>query len=265
MSVWARPPAAPYVLAYEVRTVVANRQDGHREINYIIDAVTGAILRKWSALRGDTATQGSGHSFFRGTVPLSTAQAADGTYGLYALDRGTRPQPVLAQIGSRRPASPPITASSTSPRGFPAWLPTPGTPATSGARATSSASPSARRASSSTTMPPGRPRGRRGALTPDGETTAVDAHYGLTTAWDFFHNVFQRNGFDGQGTSTCAIVHAITGATLDDASPITEAYWSPGLYGMVIGDGAFKIFPTGPRLSPSSTSSATRPPTPSRS
>ncbi|MBK7294766.1 MAG: hypothetical protein IPI84_13565 [Holophagaceae bacterium] len=97
MSTWAKVPAEPYVWAYEVRTKLMSRQDGHKELSYIIDGNTGAILRKWSGLQADTAATNTGNSFFRGPVPLSTSQSsADGTYTLAALDRGTKPQPLAA-------------------------------------------------------------------------------------------------------------------------------------------------------------------------
>src|SRR5262249_58998022 len=50
-------------------------------------------------LERDTAVQGTGESFFRGTIPISTAQAADGTYELRSLDHGSLPQPFMHDNG----------------------------------------------------------------------------------------------------------------------------------------------------------------------
>ena len=99
MSLWAKAPAEAYVRAYEVRTLLANKQDGHKEICFIVDADTGTILRKWNAIQTDAPAQGTGASYFRGSVPLSTTLAADGTYSLVAQDRGTLPNPYVLQQG----------------------------------------------------------------------------------------------------------------------------------------------------------------------
>jgi Zn-dependent metalloprotease len=245
LSTFAKPPAEPYVWAWEVKTFVYNAVDGHSEMSYVVDASSGAILRKWDERWFDQPAQGTGHSFYRGQVELSTTQASDGTYSLRAQDRGSLPQPVLAQRGitqiglttyystvdmkssSKTVRSygghaaddwgtgklPPVAYSGTTlfdydaSRSF-AWL--------------------------------------SGAASPDGETYAVDAHFGLSRAWDFYHDVFQRNGIDGKGTSTMAIVHYLNGTSTGDGTPmIDNALWSPALFGMEFGEGTYPQNPNG--------------------
>jgi Zn-dependent metalloprotease len=41
----------------------------------------------------------------------------------------------------------------------------------------------------------------------NGETAAVDAHFGVQVAWDMFRNVFGRNGIDGEGHPIYNRVH----------------------------------------------------------
>jgi len=51
-SVLAPRPAAPYVWAYEVISVLRNEQDGVRTLHVVVDAGTGDVLRKWDATPG---------------------------------------------------------------------------------------------------------------------------------------------------------------------------------------------------------------------
>jgi hypothetical protein len=67
----------------------------------------------------------------------------------------------------------------------------------------------------------------------NGQTAAVDAHYGMATTWDFYQNVFGRNGIDNQGTSPISVVHIV-----DDAGYYYDnAYWSDFVFGMFYSDG----------------------------
>lgn len=243
MSVWAKPPADPYVWAYEVRTILANRQDGHREMCYIVDGTTGAILRKWNDIQSDTPVQGTGASFYRGTVPLSTALAADGTYSLDALDRGTLPQPFVAAQGVTQvgltlyygyvdvPTGQlgfiPYTGHQGNTWGDGTIIPFPYDPNLGLTLLDYSAS--------------GNEAWLQGALTPQGETSAVDAMYGLSTSWDFYKNVFNRNGIDDLGTSTFGIVHELQQG-FNGAFPYNDnAYWSNGYFGMIFGEGSRNV------------------------
>ncbi len=240
-STWTRPPTTAYVRAWEVRTFLFNRQDGHKEISYIVDADTGAILRKWSELQHDAPASGTGHSYYRGAVPLSTAQAADGTFALNAMDRGTLPQPFVAEqsyvqlglatywaaidLAQNGLAFFPYASHASNEWGDGTTYPVPWDYVYGGLFLDQDAA--------------GTVAWPRGALTPAGETAAVDAHYGLSVTWDFYRDVFGRDGIDDLGTSTLAIVHSIQG---DPTFPIPEAdnaHWAPWLFGMEFGDGTY--------------------------
>ena len=253
LSVWAKAPAEAYIRAYEVRTLLVNKQDGHKEICFIIDADTGAILRKWNAIQGDTPVQTTGASFYRGTVPLSTSQAADGTFSLVAQDRGSQPNPYVLGQGVT------WTGLTTCYAAIDLNFGIPGFDSYHGLNTTN-------QWGSGSSMPfpydfnyvpdpndwshwwggmlldfspDGMDAYSQGALSPAGETTAVDAHFGLSSTWDFYKNVFNRDGIDDQGTSTFAIVHNIQ-ATWDGVYPmIDNAYWAPWYFGMVFGEGSF--------------------------
>lgn len=243
-SLPVRRPGAPYVWAYEVRTVAINPQDGHREERYVVDASTGTILRKWSALKG----VGVGKSYFRGNVPLATTQDADGTYRLLAQGRGTTPQPWIASRGGNQIGLQTYSGYFDLAHGFSGQLPYSGHAADTWGdgshyviawdflfgRITLDFN-----ADHSLGWP-------KAAFAGSGETTAVDAHYGLTAAWDFLQEIFGRDGIDGLGTSTLAVVHPIRGATPERSVPVNDtAFWSPSLFGLVIGDGTAGVLPGG--------------------
>jgi len=244
LSVWAKAPAEAYVQAYEVKTLLSNTKDGHKEINFIVDANSGAILRKWNAIQGDTPAQGIGKSAFRGDVPLSTAEAPDHTFALRAMDRGSLPNPYVYEQDPTVPAGLtmyhgvidmntfnfgflPYQGHATNIWGDGSNLALPYNPATGEYLLDFSDD--------------GMTAWWRGALSPTGETAAVDAHYGLSTTWDFYKNVFQRNGIDDQGTSPFAVVHAFQGNGL----MVDNAFWAPWYFGMIFGEGSFPTFPNG--------------------
>ncbi|MCE1204055.1 MAG: M4 family metallopeptidase [Holophagaceae bacterium] len=252
MSIWAKPPSDAYVLAYEVRTLLTNQQDGHQEMCYIVDANTGTILRKWNALQGDTPAQGSGASFYRGTVPLSTTQAEDGTYALIAKNRGSLPNPfAMAQgvnwtgltlaygsidLNTGNLNINPFAGHATNTWGsgqlmpFPydfnaTWDPWDWSHWWAGTLFEYS--------------PDGMSALLQGTLSANGETTAVDAHYGLSTTWDFYQNVFGRDGIDDKGSSTFGTVHNWTYGQPGMMPYFDNAYWAPWYFGMVFGDGSY--------------------------
>jgi Zn-dependent metalloprotease len=243
-SLLTRRQAAPYVWAYEVRTFVMSGVDGHREESYVVDASTGAILRKWSALR----PLGTGHSFFRGTVSLQTAQDTDGTYALRAADRGTVVNPYGKSHGFSQPGIATYTSSFNMQAGSKGILPYAGHAADDWGNGNLIPMPwdgtlgltlVDYNADKSIGWP-------HLALTPAGETTAVDAHYGVTAGWDFYKGVFGRDGIDGKSTSTSAVVHALLGSTPINSSPYADQMsWSPTLNGVAIGDGGYASFGIG--------------------
>ena len=74
----------------------------------------------------------------------------------------------------------------------------------------------------------------RGTASRNGQTAAVDAHYGLQTTWDFYRNVLRRNGIDGKGRPARNLVHYDTG--------YDNAFWSDDCFCMTYGDG--EVFKT---------------------
>ena len=78
--------------------------------------------------------------------------------------------------------------------------------------------------------------------TVNGQTAAVDAQYGMATTWDFYKNVFGRNGIDDQATSTFSYNHELDGLT---GGPFDGASWSDNLFGMFYGDGSYPTNPNG--------------------
>jgi len=240
LSVWARPPAVPTVWAWKVDTLVMNRLDGHRELSYVVDAATGAILRIDTGIASSSPATGTGHSYYRGDVSLSTTQLDDGTYELVSPLHGSLPNPfVLAQgidwTGMTTTYSwfhtdtyveefDKYPAKADDDWGNGQAMPYPWDLANFMPLLDYSADGLAAWAS--------------GALAPIGETAAVDAHFGLCATWDFYRQVMGRDGIDDAGTSTFAVVHSIQGGQfLAD-----NAFWSNDVFGMFFGDGTAQVF-----------------------
>jgi len=248
LSVWAKAPAEAYVQAYEVKTLLSNAKDGHKEINFIIDATTGAILRKWNAVQGDSPAAGTGKSFYRGDVLLSTAKAADDTFALRATDKGSLPNPFVYEQDPTAPAGLTLYYGiidwNTYNYGF---IPYQGHASNNWGDGTIMPLPYDFHAGPwdfpylLETSADGSTSWFQGSLSPAGETTAVDAHYGLSTTWDFYKNVFGRDGIDDQGTSPFAVVHAFQGNGL----MLDNAFWAPWYFGMVFGEGSYPAFANG--------------------
>jgi Zn-dependent metalloprotease len=64
----------------------------------------------------------------------------------------------------------------------------------------------------------------------NGQTAAVDAHYGVGLTYDYYKNIFGRNGIDGIGTATYSRVHY--------SSAYDNAFWSDSCFCMTYGDGS---------------------------
>ena len=82
-----------------------------------------------------------------------------------------------------------------------------------------------------------------GETSVNGQTAAVDAHFGMATTWDFYKNVFNRDGIDNQGTSPISIVHTVapfSGYYYDNA------FWDDYTFGMYYSDGT--LYPRGRSL-----------------
>jgi Zn-dependent metalloprotease len=69
-----------------------------------------------------------------------------------------------------------------------------------------------------------------GSTSANGQTAAVDAHYGMQVTWDFLSKVMGRNGIDGTGRTVFSRVHYSTS--------YDNAFWSDACFCMTFGDGS---------------------------
>ncbi len=238
-------PTDPYVWAYAVHVFAKNRVDGVQDWEYVVDARTGAILRVTNGLRAlappnpptqrptDVAAIGIGHSQYSGDVPLNTTQHADGTFALVDLTRGSKYNPYLHdgyydinynQIfdadGLPIHAIGLQTLTETH-EGFDfTWM-------ADNWWFDGSATDEWGDGQQFVMYPYG------GETSTNGATAAVDAHYGMAVTWDYYKNVFNRDGIDNQGTSALSTVHIVGpfGYYYDNA------FWSDYVFGMFYSDG----------------------------
>jgi len=184
-----------FVLAYHVHTELENQLDGIRHTDYMVDAHTGAILQKWNTLH-TTAAVGTGNSQYNGVVSLNTNSITSG-FEMRDMTRGTGGNYVTnaAHAADTSTAAGTIYTNTTNTWG-------------DGANYVEGSSTTAA----------------------NGQTAAVDAMFGMAKAWDFYKNVYGRNGIDGSGTATYSRVHI--GNSYDNA------FWSDSCFCMTYGDGS---------------------------
>jgi len=187
-----------YTLAYHVHTELENDQDGIRHTDYLVNAHTGAILKSWNTLH-TTAATGTGNSQYNGTVSLPTNYTGS-TYELRDMTRGSGGSFGNNVVTNMAHASTSSTATGT------LYTDTDNTWG-DGANYVEGSSTTAA----------------------NGETAAVDAMFGMIKSWDFYKNVFGRNGIDGAGTATYSRVHIGSG--------YDNAFWSDSCFCMTYGDG----------------------------
>ena len=140
--------------------------------DYLVDAHTGAIARKWPSLRTGRAAQGPGYSQYSGTVSLDTTRRAQGPG--YELRDWTRGRTGNVILDFHNQAAGP------------------------GAVFTSSANEWGDGLNYSAGSP---------SDSVNGQTAAVDAAYGLQRTWDYYAKVHGRNGIDGAGRAVTIRVH----------------------------------------------------------
>ncbi|HLO66855.1 MAG TPA: M4 family metallopeptidase [Holophaga sp.] len=225
-SILSRPGADPYVWAYEVNVGTWNAADGITDALLVVDARTGAILRKDDNLRRQAApapAKGTGRGQYCGPVSLDTAKAEDGTYTLRDLGRGSQPNPYFQMYEGKD-----LTGMFTmweahdggDPGNYEVW----------GLN---------RFYEGNATNEWGDGLGFQGHPhegDANGQTAAVDAQFGLAQTWDLLKNVFGRDGIDGKGTTPFAQVHIREQGT---GLPFDNAFWSHWIYGMFFGDGTY--------------------------
>jgi len=249
----SRKSSDPYVWAYEVHGNAQNKIDGIKSMKYVVDARTGAILHAESGMRNimptpnpplqdmttDQSAVGLGHSQYNGDVNITTTKHADGTYQMIDMTRGSYVNPWLAYyitdpasfgtLPLYDPNGNPISAvgietMTDTHDGYGFW----------GLQTSfwwydQNSTNIWGDGMQFVTAPYGL------ETTVNGQTTAVDVHYGMEVTWDFFLNIFGRNGYDDSGTSPVGKVHTMTALPTLYAD---SARWSEELYLLQIDDGS---------------------------
>ncbi len=157
-----------FTLAYHVHTELENGTEETAHTDFLINAHTGGILRKWSTLH-TTAATGTGKSQYNGTVSISTNTISGG----YEMRDNVRSM----QFTTRN------LNHATSGTG------------TIYTDADNIWGDSANYVEGSSTT------------AANGQTAGVDAHYGSMKTFDMYKNVFGRNGINGAGKATYNRVH----------------------------------------------------------
>ena len=140
--------------------------------DYLVDAQTGAIARKWPALHTGRAARGEGYSQYSGTVPLNTTSLGKGKgFELRDWTRGDTGN-VILDANHQTSGDGAIFLSTTN-----SW---------------------------------GDGKNYEPAMPSDsanGQTAAVDAAYALQETWDYYGKVHDWNGIDGTGRAVTMRVH----------------------------------------------------------
>ncbi|HJV91400.1 MAG TPA: M4 family metallopeptidase [Holophagaceae bacterium] len=182
-------------LAYHVRTQLENGTGETRHMEYLVDAHSGAILKAWDGLRTG-ASVGTGKSQWYGTVSLNTNSTASG-YELRDMTRGTG-----GTFGNN------VTTNLNN--------------GTSGNGTVFTDADNA--------WGDGLQYNGTAGMSANAQTAAVDGHRGLQATWDFYKNVFGRNGIDNTGKATYSRMHYST--------QYDNAFWDDTCFCMTYGDGA---------------------------
>ena len=179
-----------HTLAYHVHTELENGADETAHTDYLINAHTGGVIRRWSTLH-TTAATGTGKSQYSGTVSLST-NTISGGYELRDNVRGM--QFTTRNLNHATSGTGTIYTDADDTWG-------------DGANYVEGSSTTAA----------------------NGQTAAVDAHFGSMKTYDMYKNVFGRNGINGAGKATYNRVHY--------SNSYDNAFWSDSCFCMTYGDG----------------------------
>jgi Zn-dependent metalloprotease len=184
------PKVLRYRLAYHVHTELENGVDETAHTDYMVDAHSGALIKQWSTLH-TTASTGTGRSQYNGTVNLA-ANSIGGGYELRDVARGMSYATYDLNHGTSGTGSIFTDPDNT-------W----GDGANYNGGSTTS---------------------------DNGQTAAVDAHFGIGTSYDYYKNVLGRNGIDGTNRATYNRVHY--------RNNYDNAFWSDTCFCMTYGDGS---------------------------
>jgi len=166
-------PTLRAALVYHVHTALENGTRETAHTDYLIDARTGAVAKRWDSLETAAAT-GQGDSQYSGTVAINTNSTKAG-FELRDLTRGKGGNTVVnLDHGISNDGATIVTSANDR------W---------------------------------GDGQNYDGGATTsrNGETAAVDAAYGLQRTWDYYKNIHHWHGIDGQGRATTLRVHYDTG------------------------------------------------------
>ena len=192
------PRVTRHLLAYHVHLELRNGAPETRHDDYLVDAHTGAVLRRWSTLftlgrpkqpKGKPAVT-MGKSQYSGEVALGSLSTSCG----YVMADPTRATISTRDLAGKTHGKGTLYVSAT-----PEW-------------------------GDGQNYDPS-----RGSKSANGQTAAVDAHYGLQTTWDFYRNILGRNGIDGKGRTAYNLVHY--------ARAFDNAFWDDDCFCMTFGDG----------------------------
>ena len=185
-----RDQVVRYELAYHVHTELENGAET-RHMDYMISAHTGAVLDSWSSLETAAAT-GTGNSQYSGTVSINT-NTISGGYEMRDTVRGMNFDTRDLNHATSGNGTTYTDADNT-------WG--------DGANYVEGSSTTAA----------------------NGQTAAVDAHFGVGLTYDYYKNIHGRNGIDGIGTATYSRVHY--------SNSYDNAFWSDSCFCMTYGDGS---------------------------
>jgi Zn-dependent metalloprotease len=189
-----------HVLAWHVQMKGQSLQEGPVSRDFIVDAISGTILKSWDSLQTEGAI-GTGNSEFNGYVNLNT----DSINGIYELRDTTRAGAANPSTGVAGNETRNMNAKTSG----------------NGSVYTDPDNSWGNGAAYST-----------GTITTSdtGQTPAVDAAYGLQITWDYYKNVHNWNGIDNLGTAIYNKVHYSTN--------YSNAFWDDGCFCMTYGDGS---------------------------
>jgi len=157
-----------YALAYHVHTELENGALETKHTDFLIDAHSGEIVKRWSTLF-TAASKGSGSSQYSGTVELGTDSVAAG-FELRDIARSMNITTYNLNHGTSGTGT--VFADSDNKWGD------------------------------------GKNYVAGGSTTNDnGQTAGIDAHYGTEQTFDYYSAVHGRNGIDGAGKATYNRVH----------------------------------------------------------
>ncbi len=162
-------PALRYALAYHISTDLQNGTGETKQMQYMVDAHTGAILAKWNNLRTADAT-GTANTQYSGSRQIHT----DSTGSTYQMVDNFRAMHISTYNLNHGTGSGTGTIYTDSDN---TWG--------DGANYVEGSSTTAA----------------------NGQTAATDAHYGIEVTYDFYKTIMGRNGIDNANRATYSRVH----------------------------------------------------------